>query len=149
RLAGLTGICDPQTPGQGKVPCTDATVARDCCPTSDGGSCDRTCKPQDAFRYGAVTFAAPGHDPPDVDYSNAVDPGRNVFASNTHDSADANFRVEGVATTIPAQGNQWSDCEDNASCPDVSPPGAAVDVEPVANPLATDDFTLTGVTPSR
>jgi len=149
RLADLTGICDPQRPGEEKIPCTAATATRDCCSPSDGDDCGRTCTPQDAFRYGAVTFAADGHDPPDVDYGNVVEPGRNVFASNTHDSADANFRVEGIATVIPAQGNQWSHCSGNASCPDVSSTGAPVSVEPIADPLATDDFVLTRVTPSR
>ncbi|MGH7893841.1 MAG: right-handed parallel beta-helix repeat-containing protein, partial [Candidatus Binatia bacterium] len=157
RREDLTGSCDPPPGNAPKAPCAPASTATDCCTQADGtidATCaaTTTCNPSDPGRFGAMTFAASGHAAPDVSYGDALQPGRNAFTNSAKDPTDANFGVEGIATTVPARGNQWESCATGAPCdvtPDISPPDALVDVGVVADPHATNGFHITRTSPPR
>src|SRR5262249_49346716 len=86
--------------------------------------------------YGVVTFAAScdssdqpatcHHREPAVTYGDALHPGLNAFTATQW----TNSRVDGIATTIPAEGNQWESCPTGSPCDvmqGISPPDALVD----------------------
>ena len=54
------------------------------------------------------------HEPPHVEYGDAVTPGRNAFTSNRHASEpgpdDANFLLTNATVPVSAEGNQWGHC---------------------------------------
>lgn len=177
---GITGLCtpppngDPQTPcapdtpagvcclgpdgptDDCRIPCTAATIARDCCTASVDPTCvtQTTCTAQHDPHYGAETFAAAGHGEPAVSYGDPDDAGHNAFTSN---GVNGNFRVDGLSTMVPAEGNQWEHCSRGTGslappCDltlDLSPADAAVDVGTVTDPQATLPFAITAVSPSR
>jgi hypothetical protein len=133
---GISGSCTPQI-GDEAAPCgTDV----DCCAAEEGCcTSDPTCT--SPLRCGAASFprgfgasqaAAEGHLLPTVDFGAAFDPGWNAFTLNRNAVTGANLRANVTGATVPAEGNQWEHCGENAIC-NVD----AVDLDDVSRPEST------------
>ena len=141
RLHGVGVVCNgdgtPDTAGA-------VTFAAAYCITHPACPAPHDCTPPVPASCTPTTCHYPA---PVVSYGTAEEPGLNAFTANQ----ESNFRVDGIATTIPAQGNQWEACPNGSPCDGrpISPSNALVDLGTVPDPRGANDLHLTRVSPPR